>query len=78
MDYDRDKVDEAALAMMFLSMSKTGGVSRAWKGFDWGTLDRMHKKGWISDPMARSPTVELTAEAAQRAEEVFRRNFGKV
>lgn len=78
MDYDHDKVDEMALALMFLSLSKSGGVSRAWKGFDWGTLDRMHRKGWISDPMTRSPSIDLTPGAAQLAEEVFRRHFGKI
>lgn len=78
MDYDHDKVDEMALALMFLSLSKSGGVSRAWKGLDWGTLDRMHRKGWISDPMAKSPSVDLSPEAAKLAEEVFRRHFGKI
>jgi hypothetical protein len=32
MDYDRDKVDEMVLALLWLTL---GGDGRAWKGHDW-------------------------------------------
>ena len=47
MDYDPDKVDDAALALLFLTMSRDKYGSRAWKGFDWDALDRLHAKGYI-------------------------------
>ena len=37
-DYDREKVDEVVLALMQLTLHD---FSRAWKGFDWDTLDRL-------------------------------------
>ena len=77
MDYDREKVDEMTLALLYLGMSKTGGSCRAWKGLDGPTLDRMHQKGWISNPMGKSPSVDVSPEAAKKAEELFRRHFGK-
>lgn len=52
MDYDRDKVDDMVLALLYLTICETdqwGGV-RAWKSHDWDALDRLHAKGYISDP----------------------------
>ena len=49
MDYDRDKVDEAVLALLYLTLHQPG-IDRAWKGFNWDTLDRLHEKGLIDDP----------------------------
>jgi hypothetical protein len=47
MNYDRDKVDEMVLALLWLTPA---GDGRAWKGHDWDALDRLHAKGYISDP----------------------------
>ena len=33
---------------------------RAWKGFDWDSMDRLHKKGWISDPVGKARSVAFT------------------
>lgn len=38
-DYDREKVDEMVLALMYLTLHDS---YRAWKGFDWETLDRLY------------------------------------
>jgi hypothetical protein len=75
-DYDKDKVDEMTLAIMFLVMSRVGqGGGRAWKGIDAQTLDRLFKKGWIGDPMAKSPSVEVTPEGIKKAEDLFKKYF---
>ena len=50
MDLDTDKIDDAVLALLVLGLH---GEGRAWKGFDWDALDRLHSKGYISDPKAR-------------------------
>jgi hypothetical protein len=75
MECDKDKVDEMTLALMYLVMTKQGEGGRAWKGLDWQTMDRLHQKGWISDPKAKSPTVEVTAEGMKKAEGLFRKHF---
>ena len=42
---DWEGVDEAALALMLLGIHDGW---RAWKGFDWQVLNRLHEKGFIS------------------------------
>ena len=51
--------------------------SCAWKGFDWETLDRLHEKGFISDPKRKAKSVALTDEALELSETLFRKMFGK-
>ena len=74
MDYDRDKVDEMVLALLWLTLS---AESRAWKGFDWEVLDRLHAKGYIDDPKNKAKSVVLSAEGVQRSRELFERHFGR-
>ena len=76
MDYDAAKLDEVVLALLHLNAHSDHGVTRAWKGFDWDTLDRLHAQGLISDPKSKAKSVVLTDEGARRAEELFRRHFG--
>ena len=40
MEYDKGKVDEMVLALMWLVLHGDKNEVRAWKGFDWDTLDR--------------------------------------
>lgn len=75
MEYDKDKVDEMTLALLYLVMSREHEGGRAWKGIDWQTMDRLHQKGWISDPKGKAPTVGVTAEGMKKAEELFRKYF---
>lgn len=75
MDYDKDKVDELTLALMYLVMSKDRGGGRAWKSFDWNTLVRLHQKGWIAEPRIREISVVVTPEGMRKAEELFGRHF---
>lgn len=44
---------------------------RAWKGFDWDALDRLHRKGLIDDPVGKAKSVVLTDEGLRKAEERF-------
>ena len=75
MQYDKDKVDEMTLALLYLVMSRDREGGRAWKGIEGDTLDRLHQKGWISDPRGKGPTVGVSAEGMQKAEELFRKHF---
>ncbi len=77
MNYDKDKVDEMTLALLYLVTSNVGGQGRAWKGPNLETLLRLHKKGWISDPMGKSPSVDVSPEGMKKAAELFREHFAK-
>jgi len=77
MDYDAAKLDEVVLALLHFNSQTDHGVTRAWKGFDWDTLDRLHAQGFISNPKSKAKSVALTEEGARLAEELFRRHFGK-
>jgi len=54
-EYDTTKLDEIVLALLHLNAFTDHGVTRAWKGFDWDTLDRPYQRGLIgpADPAAR-------------------------
>ena len=52
MEYDKDKVDETVLALLYLTIHDQG--TRAWKGMDWDAMDRLHDKGYIGDPKIKA------------------------
>ncbi len=59
MDIDRDHIDEAILALLFLG--RHDGM-RTWKSFDWAAMERLHTKGLISDPVGKAKSVVFTDE----------------
>ena len=75
MNYDKDKVDEMTLALLYLVTSKVNGGGRAWKGHDSATMQRLHLKGWIADPKVKDMSVEVTPEGMRKSEELFRKCF---
>jgi hypothetical protein len=75
MEYDTSKVDEAVLALLYINFFSHQGAIRAWKGFDWNSLDRLYDKGYISDPMSKAKSVIVTQEGQAAAEELFNRYF---
>ena len=77
MEYDTTKLDEVVLALLYFNAHTDHGVTRAWKGFDWDTLDRLHARGFISDPKSKAKSVVLSEEGARKSEELFRRYFAK-
>jgi hypothetical protein len=78
MDYDTDKVDEAVLALLYLGLHEVNEFGgRAWKGHDWGAMDRLHQKDLISDPRSKAKSVVMDAEGIKAAEGAFRKLFGK-
>ena len=78
MDYDKDKVDEMVLALLSLGLFHEGSTWRAWKGFDWDTLDRLHEKGYISNPKSTARSVVMSDEGAKRAQELFDKHFRSI
>jgi hypothetical protein len=71
---DTDKIDDAALALLYLTLH---GHCRAWKGLDWDVLGRLHDKGMIHDPVGKVKSVVFTPEGLERATELFETTFGK-
>ena len=58
MEIDTDRIDGAVLALLYLGLHDR---YRAWKGFDWAALERLHKKGLISDPVvSKAKSVVFT------------------
>ena len=76
MDYDKDKVDDMVLALLYLTSSSDQYGTRAWKGLNWEVLDRLHAKGYIGDPHEKSPTVLLSEPGAVLSRELFQNYFG--
>jgi hypothetical protein len=74
MNYDNQKVDDAVLAL--LSMTLHDG-NRAWKGFDWAVLERLHQSGMISNPVNASKSVVLTDQGLKRADELCQTLFAE-
>ena len=74
MSLDTDKIDEAVLALLFLTLHDRW---RAWKGLDWDALNRLYEKGLIGDPVNKAKSVVFTEEGLKRAEEFFRAMFTK-
>ena len=74
MAVNKDKIDDAALAQLYLTLHDG---DRAWKGFDWDVLGRLHDKGMIHDPVDKAKSVTFTNEGIKRAKELFKELFGE-
>ena len=72
MEMDTDRIDRAVLALLYLGLHDG---CRAWKGFDWAALDRLHRQGFISDPVGKAKSVVFTAEGLREAERLFGQLF---
>ena len=51
--------------------------TRAWKGFDWESMNRLHDWGLISDPVGNAKSVVLTDEGLRESERLFRKLFAR-
>ena len=76
-DLDQEKLHEAALALLSLSLHSDGQSTRVWKGLDWDLMDALHAKGWIHDPKSKARSVALTEDGARLAGEFLERHFGR-
>lgn len=76
MKFDKDKVDEYTLALLYLVMweEKHSGP-RVWKSFDWDTMDRLCEKGFIRDPKNKTKSVAVTEKGFGKSKELFHKYF---
>jgi hypothetical protein len=78
-EIDLDRIDEAVLALMFLTLHKERNweLWRAWKSFDWAAMGRLHGKDLIFNPVGKAESVMLTDEGYRRSEEAYFRLFAR-
>jgi Domain of unknown function (DUF6429) len=50
MEFDTETIDEAVLALLYLTIHD----DRVWKSFDWNAMNRLHEKGFISNPVRKA------------------------
>jgi hypothetical protein len=74
MDINEDKIDQAVLALLYLTLHDG---CRAWKGHDWDALDRLDEKAMIGDPANKAKSVWLTEEGLTESERLFKAMFVK-
>ncbi|WP_369930690.1 DUF6429 family protein [Xanthomonas sp. NCPPB 2632] len=48
---------------------------RAWKGFDWKVLNRLHEKGLICDPINHAKSIRMTEEGLTASTQLFEKLF---
>ena len=76
MNYKTEKVDEVVLALLYLTSFSEGDVQRAWKGHDWEALDRLHEKGFVSDPKSKAKSIVFSEDGFKKAKDLFQNYFG--
>lgn len=69
---DDDKIDQAVLALLYLGLHDG---ARAWKGFDWEALNRLHEKGFISNPRGKAESIVFTEEGLMEARRLLDQLF---
>jgi hypothetical protein len=69
---NNDKIDDAALALLYLTLHDG---YRAWKGLDWDVLGRLYDKGMIDNPVGNVKSVVFTEEGLARAKNLFAEMF---
>ena len=74
METDEDRVYDAVLALLYLTLDRDG---RAWKGFDWSVMNRLHDKGMIHNPDGKAKSVLPTEEDIAESERLFPEMFAK-
>lgn len=65
-------IDNTVLALLYLTLHDD---HRAWKGFDWEALNRLHEKGMIHDPVGKAKSVVFTPDGLERSKQLFEMMF---
>lgn len=74
MEVDKEKIDEAVLALLYLTLHDE---RRAWKGMDFDVMNRLHEKGFIDNPVNKTKSVWLTDEGLKKSKKLFEKLFSK-
>jgi len=71
-EYNQNKVDEVALALLYLTLDDN---NRAWKGMAWEISDRLYEKGWIQNPRNKNKSFVLTETGREACARLFDEYF---
>jgi len=74
MEPDFDKIDDAVLALLYLTLHDD---VRAWKDFDFEVMDRLFEKGYILDPRNKAKSLILSEKGLEKSKELFTKLFTK-
>ncbi len=74
MELDTSKIDDVVLALLYLGLHNG---ARAWKGFNWEAMNRLHEQGYISDPRGKVKSVVFTEEGLERSKRLLEKLFGR-
>ena len=74
MEIDEEKIDEAVLALLYLTLHDE---RRAWKGMDFEVMNRLYEKGFIDNPVNKTKSVWLTDEGLKKSKKLFEKLFSK-
>jgi hypothetical protein len=72
MKLDTEKIDRVVLALLHLGLHDD---FRAWKSFDWDALDRLHKKGFISNPVGKTKSVAFSEAGLRESQRLLAELF---
>ena len=74
MELDTNKIDDAVLALLYLTLHDG---TRAWKSFDWDAMNRLHEKGFLSNPIGKAKSVVLTEQGLKESQRLCKKLFAK-
>jgi hypothetical protein len=74
METDQDKIDNAAIALLSLTLDSHG---RAWKQLDFEITNSLYQKGFICDPVNKNKSIVFTEEGIAKAEQMIKLLFSK-
>ena len=74
MEFDERKIDEAVLALLYLTLHDG---NRAWKTIDFATLDRLQEQGFLSGTATRAKSVVFTEKGLRAADQLAAKQFAK-
>jgi len=69
MELDIDRIDAAVLALLLLGLHDG---CRVWKTFDWDVMNRLHEKGFISNPIGKAKLSYSLRKVSVRRSICFR------
>lgn len=72
MEYDDQKISEAVLALLGVFEFENG---RVWKRINFGVMDNLFEKGYITDPKGKAESVYLTDGGFKLAKELAAKHF---
>jgi len=75
MKYDEAKVEEAILALLGVFEFENG---RVWKRIDFGVMNALHAKGYVTEPWGHQESVYLTEAGMVAAKRMANKDFGLV